>query len=294
MAVDRPHSRAKYVAEGCRCAVCTEDNRLKMAAWRRAKAYGQVSYVDAGAARAHVHLLQDSGLGWKRIATLAGVSTGALSRLIYGGPGQVPSPRIKPETERKILAVQPAAHLLGGGVKQDATGTRRRLQALVAMGWSQSKLGYRLGVLPSNFTALLDRDQVLVSTARAVAELYDQLWSTLPPNATWHERSSVTRAKRHAAAHGWVPPLGWDDETIDDPQALPTGEQDDDELVDEVAVERVLAGHAAAGSLTKAERLEAARRIVAGGGAVSQISKLLRTNAYAARKLFAEAQGGMA
>ena len=36
-AVERPHGRSRYWHQGCRCAVCTEDVRLYVAARRAAK-----------------------------------------------------------------------------------------------------------------------------------------------------------------------------------------------------------------------------------------------------------------
>lgn len=93
-------------------------------------------------------------------------------------------------------------------------GTARRLQALATMGWTMVELAERLGTCPAYLrkTARADRDRVWRDTATAVADLYDQLWDQ-------HGRSTITASR--ARAKGWVPPLAWDDDTIDDPNAEP-------------------------------------------------------------------------
>lgn len=58
------------------------------------------------------------------------------------------------------------------------------------------------------------RVQVTVQTRAGVAALYEQLWNPAHPNPT---------AVAHARRHGWAPPMAWDDETIDDPNATPEG-----------------------------------------------------------------------
>jgi transcriptional regulator with XRE-family HTH domain len=178
-------------------------------------------YVDAGPAREHVEALGRAGIGWRRVAELAGVGNGSISRLLRGGPGdRPPSRRIRPETERKILAVSPTLSALAGAALIDATATRRRLQALVCCGYSQAALAARLGILRSNFHQITC-DQVTAATARAVAALYDELWDVPPDESGHRARISVSRARNYARARGWVPPMAWDDDTIANPDATP-------------------------------------------------------------------------
>jgi hypothetical protein len=226
----RPHgTRARYVlgpgpgkGPGCRCEPCTAANRRAAARVSRLRAYSQwAPYVDAGPARAHVHALGQTGIGWKRMAALAGVSTGAVSKLLYGGPGgRAPARRIRAETAAAILAVRPDAGNLGGAALVDATGTHRRLQALVAIGWSQAKLATRLGMGPANFAAMMRRGQVTAGTARAAAAVYDELWNQWPPQTSQREKIAA-RARNHARARSWAVPLAWDEDQIDRPDGTP-------------------------------------------------------------------------
>ncbi|MGA4964460.1 hypothetical protein [Streptomyces pseudogriseolus] len=216
-------TRAKYVVDKCRCEPCKAANRAAENHRYRQQAYGRWQpYVDAEPARAHVRMLMDYGLGWKRIAEMAGVGRGTVEKLLYGARhrGVEPSKGIRPETARKLLAVKPQGERLGSAVTTDATGTARRLQALVAMGWPQKHLAHQLDMNASNFGKTLRSERVLMSTERAVRDLYEQLWRADPleHGAT---QAGVTRARRYAAAHGWAPVGAWDDDTIDDPAAFP-------------------------------------------------------------------------
>jgi DNA-binding CsgD family transcriptional regulator len=122
---------------------------------------------------------------------------------------------VRPETAAKLLAVTP-----GDAALQPTLGTSRRLQALVAIGYTQTALAQRIGWTPSNFTTLIHARHPYVhhTTATAVDELYQELSGTPGGNS---------RAQAIARRHGWMPPLAWDD--IDNPDERakgrrPTGE----------------------------------------------------------------------
>jgi hypothetical protein len=131
-----------------------------------------------------------------------------------------PSRQIRPKNAAALLAVEPSFDNLGSVVAVDATGTRRRLQALVAAGWPQARLAERLGMQPGNFSGTIKRPQVIVRTVRLVNALYDELWRT-DPRAHGVDNQAYSRARNHAAANGWAPVGAWDDDTIDDPAAFP-------------------------------------------------------------------------
>jgi len=163
--------------------------------------------VDAGPARDHLAALSRAGIGWKRAAALSGISAGAVSRLLFGNASRQPSRRIRPETAAAILAVPLAPASLAAGALVPAAGTRRRLQALVATGWAQSRLAGRLGMSASNFGAAMGRERVTAATARAVERLYDELWDKPPPEAGQHWRISASRARSYARG-AWVGTAG--------------------------------------------------------------------------------------
>ncbi|WP_131104050.1 helix-turn-helix domain containing protein [Ornithinimicrobium sufpigmenti] len=213
-------THAAYVIDRCRCRPCRDATAAYERNRAKQRAYGRQAYVPAGHARTHVLHLMSQGMGWKRVAAAAGIDTSVVWKLLYGDPSrnQAPTKRVMPKTADALLAVTLD---LAPGAKVDSTGTTRRLQALVAMGWSQSQLATRLGMLPSNLTPIAHgRRGVTKATADAVTALYDELWSTPAPPSGRHG-AVPTKTRNYAARMGWVGPLAWDDDTIDDPEARP-------------------------------------------------------------------------
>lgn len=189
----------------------------------RLMAYGQWQpYVDADPVREHIEKLQTFGLGWMTIAALSGVPRGSVSKLIYGDAkrGMAPSKRVRPKTAAAILAIEPDMDVLPDGAMIEGTGTRRRLQALIANGWAQNRLAERLGMHRTNLNKmLLGHNYVRCGTARAVTMLYNDLWDQAPPQAEHRAKISANRARNYARDRGWPPPMAWDDDAIDDPAA---------------------------------------------------------------------------
>lgn len=211
--------------DGCKCKPCRTTSNRYMARRTRLMAYGQWHpFVDAQPVRDHLRALGAAGLGWMRASRLAGVSTGTVSRLLYGNTtrGTGPTKRVRPATAAALLAIRADIDTLADGAQIDAAGTHRRLQALIALGWTQAKLAKRLGMEKTQLSALLrDRRYVMVRTARQVRALYNELWDQAPPETTSRERVAANRARQYAADRGWVLPQMWDDDVIDDPAAGP-------------------------------------------------------------------------
>lgn len=202
-----------YSSDGCRCDPCTDSKAEYWARMSKAKAYGRwAPMVPSTRAALHLAALAQHGVGYRRIAELSGVAYATVESLRRRD-------RIRPATEAAILAVPLDG--LAGGAHVDGTGSRRRVQALMARGWSASKLAPIVGLSRFSLTQILDGHGVKESTRSRIAEVYERLWDVLPPLATKPDRVAASRSRNHAAARGWVPPLGWDDESIDDPAAVP-------------------------------------------------------------------------
>ncbi|OLE25511.1 MAG: hypothetical protein AUG49_10585 [Catenulispora sp. 13_1_20CM_3_70_7] len=101
-----------------------------------------------------------------------------------------------------------------------ATGTVRRLQALITAGWPPPILSAELLAGRTEAARLLRARRVAVRTARRVADLYDRLWD-IDPAAHGATQEAIRRAKARAEAARWAPATAWDDDRIDDPCAVP-------------------------------------------------------------------------
>lgn len=218
-------TRTAYVVDRCRCRACTDASARAESRRRRMKAYGRYDSgrVNAQPVRDHIAALMEYGIGMKRIAAVAGVSNATLGKIMYGEPSRntAPRERVEQHVADAVLAIKPALEHLGDTVTIDGTGTRRRIQALVSIGWSQTRIGERLGMAAANFNRTVRSEYVRADTARRIKALYDELWNQPQTGDDWRSRISANRSRNYAKAHGWLPPLAWDDETIDDPATLP-------------------------------------------------------------------------
>ena len=207
---------------GCRCGDC-------QAASYRAKIQRELAilrgewhpFVDAQPARARVQQLQAGGLSLYSIAAMAGVRPNTLVHLTGGTQGSKPAGRIRPETEAAILGLRVSRRSIPGRAMVDAAGAQRRIQALIALGWTRSQLAQRLGVKDTNLGTMLSRTHVRAATAMAVHGLYDSLWATLPPEDTPLQAKWARLSREDAAARGWPPLLAWDDGQLDRPDGRP-------------------------------------------------------------------------
>lgn len=207
----------------CRRPECHARWRAYMNNRTRLLAYGTWQpYIDAEPVRQHVHMLRTYSIGIPRVRELSGVSNGAMSKLVYGTGGRPPSRRVRPLTADRITAVRPSLDLALPTALVDGTGTRRRLRALVAVGWPQLELGRRLSMDKKSVNEQVNAVKLTAyaATARAVRDLYDGLWD-IDPASEGVEARWVSEARARAAKRRWAPPAAWDDDYIDSPAAVP-------------------------------------------------------------------------
>ena len=174
MTTEREHgTRARYVfgpigsdwRNGCRCFDCSQAAVFYEKRRQRARARGEVAYVDATEAREHLLFLRDNGIGRRTIATTTGLSQSAVSKIARGAVT-----KIRPDTEEKILGV----HLgkAKPGTYVDATRTLDQIDDLVnQVGMTRTAiakaLGYRSPALQ------IGKDG---RVTRANADRVDALW----------------------------------------------------------------------------------------------------------------------
>lgn len=224
---------SSYVIQRCRCEACRvasrnyardRARRLAVEKWNPE----QARWIDGDIVRAHLRSLMAAGMGAKTISAAAGYAgMGTVNAILWGKyldqpdhpEHRPPRRRVRRDVADRLLAITVQ---LADGAKVDGTGTSRRLQALVAIGWSGSRLAELLGYDRASFTPILHgRGGTTAKGAAAVRALYDQLWDAPPTGTDAATRGSVSRARNFARSNGWPPPLAWDDDTIDDPDARP-------------------------------------------------------------------------
>lgn len=106
----------------------------------------------------------------------------------------------------------------------DGTGTRRRIEALHAIGWTAVALAPDLGIPVTTARSRVNQwryaNRVTAGTRDLVTEVYQRRRNTPGPSA---------RARLLAARAGCLPPNRWDGHNIDDPAADPTALPEDDD-----------------------------------------------------------------
>lgn len=213
-------TRSAFVG-GCRCQAC---RRSHSEYERERKRYGwdekvAAAWTDPAPVVAHVQRLRAEGMGLRAIAEAAGVNRSTLDVILRGKHGY-PATRMLRRNADAILAVR---YRPLPGALVDPTGTRRRLQALSALGWPCHAIAERIGWQSSNLhAALVGKHGVTAATAEVVRRIYDDMSMTPGPSS---------RSRAHAARAGYAPPLAWDDEPgsphhIDEPDATPALDAD--------------------------------------------------------------------
>ena len=215
--------RITYVIHKCRGDACKEAARLYERNRERMKLYGRANLVPAEPVRRHVRDLMAQGMGWKRVAKAAGVAPSIVGHLLYGKcePGHPDyRPPRKQISRRNAAAILAVTYTESGGTHVDATGSRRRLQALVYVGWSQSNLARHLDLEGCTVWAIINgrRARIAKTTHDRIAGFFEAHWNTAPQDQPGEVTS---RSINHAKRMRWAPAAAWDD--LDDPDGKPSG-----------------------------------------------------------------------
>jgi hypothetical protein len=164
--------------------------------------------VDADPLRDHVAALMAAGMSFKAIALAAGWSSrNSLAESIM-------HKRVQRRTLARVLAVRLDSDNRRDAYT-DATGSRRRLQALAVNGWPSRSLATQLGHKHPATIQDIAKGKTLtirLRTKDAIVALFDELWDQPGP---------APRTAAIAKERGWLPALAWDDDMIDRPEYQP-------------------------------------------------------------------------
>jgi transcriptional regulator with XRE-family HTH domain len=166
-------TRAMYVVEKCRCEPCRHAHRTYARFQQKRRRLGRTQgawalpYVNAEPIRAHIAELRAAGVGYRRIAELAGITRSSLVKIINGRR------QVRRETAQAVLAV--SADQLAPTALVDATDTWAKVRWILEQpGWTKTRLARELG---QRGVLQLGRHRVTVRNAAAVAAVYERLWS---------------------------------------------------------------------------------------------------------------------
>lgn len=217
-----------YAACGCGCDPCSAAATQQRAESRTRLRREGPAFVPIEHVREHVEDLRAHGLGTRRLAEISGVSARLIQAIVTGtrGPRDGEQHTVNRKAAAALMKVRPSAALVAPSRLIDATGTRRRLQALLTIGWSRAELARQAGLTPTATGRLMLADSCTIHSARKVHTLYEELWDQAPPTTTGPQRQTAARARADARARGWVSPMSWDDDTIDDPTVVPSTIED--------------------------------------------------------------------
>lgn len=210
----RDHGRlTNYVNDHCRCVSCTRAAREYEQTRYRLRAYGLLpQLVDVDDLTMHLAWLSGHGIGWEQVAALAGLARSTVSAILYPDHHRR---GVTPRVAGAILSIFPTMDNAATSALIDATGTQRRLGALMLQGHTLTAIQRELGL--SALGRVLTRDRVTARVARAVRDYYDTHWAIPAAPATAHEAGVIART----TADGYLPALAWDDDQIDDPAQAP-------------------------------------------------------------------------
>lgn len=221
---------------------------------------GRPRYLPAGPVRRKLQRFLDSDVPVRALARSSGLSAPALHAILNGDRTMVQrrtADRVSRLTLTSVYEQQQSGYV-------PKIGAVRRVHALMAMGWTKDHIT-EAGA--TSLPRVLSGSGRLITLEkwREIKNVYDELSMVPGPSPA---------AKARAYAHGYAPPLAWDDDTIDDPRAqaqIAVSVAAGAEAIDLVAVDRAMARIGEAAALTPAERTEVVRGMAIRGASDREI-----------------------
>jgi hypothetical protein len=185
---------------------------------------------ETGAVVAHIKdLYYNHHMSTALIARVAGTHETTIQTLMRGfrtrPEGREPVKGCWRSVGIKILAAQPVLVTSEDRTwaKTPPEGTRRRLRALLADGFSYTFISASMGMNGNHHvwkTANNEGSFVRSVFAIRVEEVYAKLSGTRPEDYKL-TKVGISRSRTTARKHGWAPSGCWDADTIDDPDTIP-------------------------------------------------------------------------
>jgi hypothetical protein len=201
--------------------------RMKYTAYLRAQ--GRATQVPVEPVRAYLRKLHFTyGMSSAQIAEKCSLSAGSISEIINGKrrgeDGEIYTIKeVYRDNAESVMSVEPVIPTDRGGARVNAIGTTRRIQGLAAIGYPIRWTGNQIGTTSQTFylTAWGRRQVVYFSTAYKIKCLYEKYELDLHPEQHGITAGKAALARTYAERNGYVKPIFWDWDTIDDPEGFP-------------------------------------------------------------------------
>lgn len=205
-------TRACYL-RGCDHSECSNAHNRYMKRYRFDRDRGTARRVDSTPVREHVRELVAEGWSHRQIATAA-----ECDRRIITAAANNEYPTMAADLAQRILAARPSIASAPPSSYVDATGSIRRVRALIAAGHSLVDLATAISIGTTPLGRIVNHGQPTI-TARVAASI----------TAVYDKRAEIPgtneRARRRGARLGWKTPDFWEDwGGIDDPDFQPPNE----------------------------------------------------------------------
>lgn len=205
------HGERRCYMAGCRCDKCRAANAAYCKRYRLDRhTTGRPRRVDA---RPYIKLAERyAAHGWShsQMADLAGCCETIFFALINGR-----SVHLNQKTARQLDAMPTTPPDAPGRTRSvNATGSIRRVRALIAIGHDLISIAKAIGITDTALGRIInnEHERITARNAHAITALYSK-WAITP--------GTSIRSRNRAAALGWHGPMAWDADTIDDPNAEP-------------------------------------------------------------------------
>lgn len=214
------HGDPKRYRRGCRCEKCKHGQAIRNRQLKFLRETGRGTRRTPDKAANHILLLRTRGLNDKTIQRLAKTCPDVMYRIMRREGS------ISVTIERRFLTIpvpEPIEQPTTSRAYIPGLGTHRRLHALIAAGWHSAELARRLGKDRENLGQIINQHgsgKVAMYVADQVRLLYAELHNQ-QPEAHGVQPFYAERARRMAAAKGWLGPAWWDEDELDDPDFTP-------------------------------------------------------------------------
>lgn len=199
-----------------------DEHRRKRKYWQYLRQTGQPSRVhpwEFEKVQDKINSWRAAGLSMQQIGDVCGIAESRVHQVIHDGQQSMMRSNYNRVMAAEFVSVE---ELHGFGVRRDPLGATRRIQAMFAAGYGPEWQAQYLGRSTSNVRRIMSgiTTRIHMQIDDEIRTMFDKLVQVDPVTMGMPEYVAL-RAQRWARKRLFAPDWAWDDDTIDDPNALP-------------------------------------------------------------------------